>query len=165
LLFNAVEADDAEAGPDFDKLIRIAKQYDLPMSPPDSQLSLATRGCTTTIEGRHSSSSRDPGIYQPAFIANKLETAEATAYFGWSRVTIRDRPKHRPATRLFSLEKPSAKENGYVLRLSDPACFVTLIQLAERGETDKAKQLFNQFAKEKYLAFPEDREPLPSPKF
>ena len=164
LLFNAAEADNMETGPDFDNLIRIAKQYGLPMSPPDSQLALATRGWTTMIEGRNSSSSRDPGIYQPAFVVkDKSETANAIAHFGWSSEKIRDRQEHRPATREFSLEKPRAKESGYVLSLSDPACFVTSIQIAERGETDKANQLYEQFAKEKYIAFPEGRESLPSP--
>ena len=164
LLFNAAEADATEADPDFDNLIRIAKQYGLPMSPPGSQLALATRGWTTMIEGKNSSSSRDPGIYQPAFIVkDKLENANAIAHFGWSSEKIRDRQEHRPATREFSLEKPRAKESGYVLSLSDPACFVTSIQIAERGETDKANQLYEQIAKEKYIAFPEGREALPSP--
>ena len=163
LLFNAAEADDPVVGPDFDKLIRIAKQYDMPMSPPDSQLALATRGWTTMIKGRNSSSSRDPGIYQPAFVVkNAVKTNKAIAYFGWSKKEIRDRQKHRPATREFSLEKPAAKESGYVLDLSDPACFVTSIQIAERGETDNANQLYEQFVKEKYTGFPEGREPLPN---
>lgn len=164
LVFNTADADNMKAEADFDKLIRIAKQYGLPMSPPDSQLALATRGWTTVIEGRNSSSSRDPGIYQPAFIVkSEAKTSKAIAQFGWSKEKIQDHQEHRPATREFSLETPRAKEGGYVLHLSDPACFVTSIQIAERGETDKANQLFEQFAMEQHIVFPEGREPLPSP--
>lgn len=162
LLLSVAEADDTEEGPDFDKLIGIAKRYDLPMSPPDSKLVLATRGWTTMIEGRNSSSSRDPGIYQPAFIVKaQPETVKAIAYFGWSKEQIQDHRQHRPATREFSLERPRSREGGYVLSLSDPACFVTSIQIAERGETDKANRLYKQFGK--HFSFEQSRESLPWP--
>lgn len=155
---------DARETPDFDRLIDIAKQYDMPMPPSDAKLVLATRGWTTLIQGRNSSTSRDPGIYQPAFLLkDESKPKQTIALFAWSKEKIRDHAEHHPATKEYSLEQPVSKERGYHLSLSDPACFVTSIQLAERGELDKANQLYQQFAEQKYIgSFKGQRDSLGS---
>jgi hypothetical protein len=51
------------------ELIAIAKRYEIPMPPKQAKLILAHTGWTTLLG--NSSTSRDPGIYSPAFLLEK----------------------------------------------------------------------------------------------
>jgi hypothetical protein len=72
---------------DFSKLLTIAERYDLPQPPKEAALVLANTGWTSIIG--NSSTSHDPGIYQPAFVLEKYRNRRrACSWAGPKRTSL-----------------------------------------------------------------------------
>ena len=129
---------------DFSKLLTIAERYDLPQPPKEAALVLANTGWTSIIG--NSSTSHDPGIYQPAFVLEKISKSKTRVLMGWTEKNVATSEQHNPATRPYSLTIPPPKLKGYVAEFNNLPAFVTAVQLARRNELGKAKAIWSHVA-------------------
>ncbi|QDU42363.1 hypothetical protein Mal52_08190 [Symmachiella dynata] len=134
---------------DFPELLKIAERYDLPLPPEKAPLILAYTD-RTTLTG-DSSTSHDPGIYRPAFLLEKLPNGQARVLMGWNTTVVSTDADHRPSTRPYSLQPQQAKPKGYVLECNNMSSFVTALQLAQRSEMEKAKDIWEQVNAAEYF--------------
>ena len=121
---------------DLENLIKIAKRYQLPMPADDAELILATKGW----------SSGEQGIYHPAFLINTDSASdEKTVLIGWSTETVRNHSEFRPGTREYSLTGQESGKDAFIIASREVHVFSTVLQLANRGDRQRAEQLLGQF--------------------
>ncbi len=129
--------------PDFKELAKIAVRLGMPLPPPEAPLVLAHTGSHSLLGGR--STSRDPGIYAPAFLLEERADRTAVVLCGTERQTV-GRNRREPLWRAFSLQPGERRLGGHVVDFGDPAAFVCAVQLAARGDEATAKALWQKFA-------------------
>ena len=115
-------------GPDFSELVGIAERYGLPLPPKHAILVLGNTEGITPLGS--SSTSDDPGIYQPAFLLERLRPGPRHAFW-WAgrRRWLLPMPStsRRPAP---LARRPETGMRGYVLECNTLSAFVTAVQLA-----------------------------------
>jgi len=126
--------------PDLKELVAIAKRYDIPMPPKQAKLVLAHTGWSAVLS--NPSTSREPGIYSPAFLLEKGKDGSVYVLRGAEREKLKERPGE--LIRVFDLEKAERKPGGYIPEFDRASCYICAVQLAERGELETAKALWKK---------------------
>ena len=125
-------------------LVEIAKRHHLPMPPDDARLVLAH---TESWRGLGSSStSRDPGIYSPAYLLKEEANGNINILRGAERETLQARNNREPLWRPFSTAEVTPQLGGHVSDFARLSAFVCAVQTAARGDTDTAQAIWLRFS-------------------
>jgi hypothetical protein len=127
---------------DWAGLTNIASRYKLPMPPANARLVLAHTE-TWSVLGQ-SSTSRDPGIYSPAFLLED-KTNRIFVLRGAERQTLEARP-NEPSWRPFSTALVEPKLGGHVVSFDRLSAFICSVQLAVRGDQSTAQVVWQRFS-------------------
>ena len=91
-----------------------------------------------------STASDDVGIYEPAFLLERLDGGRARFLVGWEEEVTARNTEGLPATHPYNLTPEEAARKGYMLRCDRLSSFVTAVQLAERGAASEAGELWER---------------------
>lgn len=125
-------------------LVEIAKRYQLPMPPDDARLVLAHTKTTSCLGNK--STSRDPGIYSPAFLLKEESSGNIEILRGAERETLQAQGNRGPLWRPFSTAEVTPKLGGHVSDFSRMSAFVCAVQTAAHGDTDTAQAIWRRFS-------------------
>ncbi len=123
-------------------LTNIAARHKLPQPPSKARLVLAHTE-TWGVLGNESTS-RDPGIYSPAFLLEEQTNGNVIILRGTEQVTLQRRAGE-PLFRPFSTARVEPKRGGFVVAFDYLSAFVCSVQLARRGEAALAQEVWNEF--------------------
>jgi hypothetical protein len=148
VVFAMVLASTAWAGDakilDTEKLVAIGNRHSLPMPPREARLVLAHTE-TWGVLG-NSSTSRDPGIYSPAYVLEERPDGSVLILRGTeTRLLQSDR---EPLWRPFSIEVVKPRLGGHVSSFSRLSAFVCAVQTAALGDEATAQTIWDCFSKE-----------------
>jgi hypothetical protein len=121
-------------------LTNIASRYKLPMPPKEARLVLAHTESWSVLG--QSSTSRDPGIYSPAFLLEN-KTNSILVLRGAELQKLEAQP-NEPLWRPFSTAHVEPKPGGYVVSFGQLSAFVCAVQLAARGEESTAQAIWQR---------------------
>lgn len=124
-------------------LVQMAKRHQLPMPPPNAKLVLAHTGGRTSVG--NSSTSRDPGIYSPAFLLKENGDGTIEVLRGANREEIKHQRSNEPPWLPFSTDRLEPKLGGHIARFSQTPTFVCAVQAAALGDESSAQALWNAF--------------------
>jgi hypothetical protein len=116
------------------------------MPPKEARLVLAHTE-TWSLLG-NSSTSRDPGIYSPAFLLEEKPDGSIVILRGTERRTIERRHETEPLWRPFSTAEVKPKLGGYVVSFDRLSAFVCVVQLASSGNDSVAQGIWRRFSTE-----------------
>lgn len=119
----------------------------MPMPPAAARLVLAHTGWSSALGNQ--STSRDPGVYSPAFLLED-KTTNIIILRGMERETVGGIHSWEPLWRPFSVEKVEAKIGGHVATFANVSTFVCAVQLAARGDDKTCEGIWERFTKEEY---------------
>jgi len=128
---------------DMQELREIAVRHRVPMPPKEARLVLAHTESWSVL-GNHSTS-RDPGIYSPAFLLEEKSDGSVVILRGMDRVSLSKLGRGEPLWRSFSVEHVEPKLGGYAVEFSDLSAFVCAVQLATRRDERYAEQIWRRF--------------------
>ena len=123
-------------------LVEIAKRHHLPMPPPDARLVLAHTESWSVL-GK-TSTSRDPGVYSPAYLLKEDADGSIHILRGAEYETLRTRHDQEPLWRPFSTEKVVPKLGGHVSRFAYLSAFVCAVQTAALDDQDRAQAVWQR---------------------
>jgi hypothetical protein len=123
-------------------LTNIASRYKLPLPTKGARLVLAHTESWSVLG--QSSTSRDPGIYSPAFLLVDKSNS-VVVLRGAERQTLKARP-NEPLWRAFSVAHVEPKLGGHVVSFDRLSAFVCAVQLAMRGEQSTAQEVWQRFS-------------------
>lgn len=126
-------------------LTNIAVRFKLPCPPKDSRLVLAHTGSWNVLGNQ--STSRDPGIYSPAFLLGEMTNESIVVLRGTERQTV-EFVRNDPLWRPFSTADIEPKPGGYDVSFDRLSAFVCAVQLAMRGEDSAAQIVWQRFARD-----------------
>jgi hypothetical protein len=134
--------------PDAKTLTEIAARYRVPMPPKDAKLVLAhTEGWTVL---GNQSTSRDPGIYSPAYLLEEKADGSIVILRGMERQTLRKYKRDEPLWRAFSTEEVESKLGGYVVSFDRLSAFVCFVQCVARGDNATAQRIWQRVTSSKW---------------
>ncbi len=140
-----VPTGNAEAKPlDLKPLIETARRHGLPMPSTEARLVLALTESWTAVGNR--STSRDPGVYSPAYLLREEPTGGIRILRGAEQVTVQARNDKEPLWLPFSTEEVEPKLGGHVSSFSRLSAFVCAVQTAALGDEDTAQAIWNRFS-------------------
>lgn len=125
-------------------LVDIAERFALPMPPDNGRLVLVHTGYSSVLGDR--STSRDPGIYSPAYLLSEESDSGIRVLWGTTQKTLRPRRNREPLWRPFSTEEVEPKLGGYAPSFSYLSTFVCAVQTAARGDTETAQAIWERFS-------------------
>ena len=141
-------------------LTEIAARHRVPMPPEEARLVLAHTESWRVLG--NSSTSRDPGIYSPAFLLGENEDGSVIILRGAERQTLKKRHHAEPLWRPFSLETVEPKLGGHVVEFNRLSAFVCAVQSADRGDTATAEGIWQRFTAAKYWSDDQSRDAIAS---
>jgi hypothetical protein len=133
-----------EEPPEFKKLTDIAARHRVPMPAKDARLVLAHTESWSVVGNQ--TTSRDPGIYAPAFLLEERANGSIVVLRGMERKTLQGRRESEPLWRPFSDEPVKPKLGGHAVTLDNLSTFVCAVQLAARGDEANAERLWKRFS-------------------
>lgn len=136
-------------------LTEIATRYKMPMPPKEARLVLAHTESWSALS--NPSTSRDPGIYSPAFLLEERTNGSAIVLRGTERQTLESRHGTEPLWRPFSTARVEPKLGGHVAAFDRLSAFVCAVQLAARGDESTAQDIWRRFSAEEWWS---DGHPL-----
>jgi hypothetical protein len=125
-------------------LVKITKLYKLPMPPDDARLVLAHTGSRSMLGNR--STSRDPGIYSPAYLLKEDANGNIHILRGAERETLQARHNKEALWLPFSTAEVTPKLGGHVSDFSRLSVFVCAVQTAARGDQETARAIWKRFS-------------------
>jgi hypothetical protein len=140
----ASSSNTAVKAPDMKELAQIAVRHGVPMPSKDARLVLAHTESWSVLGNK--STSRDPGIYSPAFLLEERADDSIVILRGIERVVLERRSPREPLWRPFSLEPVVPRLGGHVTAFDRLSAFVCAVQLAARGDTANAQGIWKRFA-------------------
>jgi hypothetical protein len=146
-LFAAVVQSISAAPLSTKELVSIATRHGMPMPPGAARLVLAHTKSWSVLSNQ--STSRDPGIYSPAFLLEDTITNIAILR-GMERQTLVSARSGEPLWRPFSAEKIEPKIGGHVASFGNVSAFVCAVQLAARGDDKNCQAIWERFANEEW---------------
>lgn len=117
-------------------LAEIAKRHQVPMPSNDARLVLAHTETWSCLGNQ--STSRDPGIYSPAYLLKQDPDGSIQILRGAEQETLHARQNQEPLWRPFSAAEVTPQPGGHVSDFSRLSAFVCAVQTAERGDIDAA---------------------------
>jgi hypothetical protein len=144
VLIACVAANAAGTSLDAKHLIEIAERHDLPMPPAGARLVLAHTE-TWSVLGNQSTS-RDPGIYSPAYMLKEDADGSIRVLRGAEQDTLEARHNQEPLWRPFSTDKVEPKLGGHVASFSRLSAFVCAVQTAALGDQETAQAIWERFS-------------------
>lgn len=114
------------------------------MPPANSRLVLAHTESWRGLGNR--SSSRDPGIYSPAYLVKEDADGSILILRGVKEQTLQALYNHEPLWRPFSTDKVEPKLGGHVASFSRLSAFVCAVQTATLGDQERAQAIWDQFS-------------------
>jgi hypothetical protein len=120
--------------PTLSEMARIAVRHGIPMPAKEAKLVLAHRG---TVNGRVT--------YSPAFLLAEKADGSIVVLRGATEETLKPRDSGDPLWREFSF----ASSSSHTADFDYLAALVSAIQLADRSEEQRAKELFERFTQAK----------------
>jgi len=131
------------AGFDSKTLVEIAHRHQLPLPPKAARLVLAHTGWWSVLGNQ--STSKDPGIYSPAFLLAEQDGGPVVVLRGASRETLENH-RQDPSWLPFSTKKIEPKLGGHVVSFNRLSAFVCAVQLASIGEEKLAESVWESFS-------------------
>jgi hypothetical protein len=128
-------------------LTNIAFRYNLPMPPKGARLVLAYTESNRMLGNR--TTSRDPGIYSPAFLLEQKTNGDIVVLRGSERQKLVTDPKEA-LWRPFSIPNIKPKLGGFEANFGRLSAFVCAVQLASRGEESTAQKIWQHFSAADY---------------
>jgi len=127
-------------------LVEIAKRHSLPLPPVDARLVLAHTESWSVLGNQ--STSRDPGIYSPAYLLEEKPNGSIRILRGAEYESLDTPHDQEPVWRPFSTEKMEPKLGGHVSSFSRLCAFVCAVQTAALGDQAKAQAIWRRFSTE-----------------
>ena len=131
-------------------LIEIAEHHGLPMPPRGARLVLAHTESWSVL-GRQSTS-RDPGIYSPAYLLKEESDGSIHILRGAEQETLQARHSQEPLWRPFSTEDVEPKLGGHISSFNRFSAFVCAVQTAAIGEEESAQAIWSRFSAAEWLS-------------
>ena len=126
------------------KLVAIATRHGLPMPPATSRLVLAHTESWLCL-GSHSTS-RDPGVYSPAYLLEEKPDGSIRILRGAEEVTLVPIRGREPLWRPFSALVVVPEYGGYDVEFSRLSAFVCAVQTGAADKDDIAQDIWYRFA-------------------
>ena len=126
------------------KLVKIAQRHALPMPPKEARLVLAHTETWSMLGNR--STSRDPGIYSPAYLLEVKPNGSVLVLRGTERETLEARHPREPLWRPFSTTQVEPKLGGHVADFARLSAFVCAVQTAALGQDETAERIWKRFS-------------------
>jgi hypothetical protein len=125
-------------------LRKVAERYALPMPPRDARLVLAHTEHWRCVG--NGSSSRDPGIYSPAYLLEEKQDGSILILRGARREQLEARENGEPLWRPFSTNKFEPKLGGFVSVFCTMSTFVCAVQTAIMGDEPTAQAIWKRLS-------------------
>jgi hypothetical protein len=122
------------------ELAQIAKRHGIPMPPKEARLVLA-RGYNLSRYDR-------TPVYSPAFLLEESDDGAVIVLRGSELEMLAPDDDDEPQWREFSLNSASAQRGKYIAKTNHLSALVCVAQLAERGDSEDARALFERIAVE-----------------
>ena len=121
------------------ELKEIAARHRMPMPPKEARLVLAHTETWSVLGSR--STSRDPGIYSPAFLLEQKADGSIVILRGTERQTLESTRNNEPLWRKFSTNHVEPKLGGHMVDFYRLSAFVCAVQVAVRGDDATAQAI------------------------
>lgn len=128
---------------DLDALVMIAERLELPMPPREARLVLAHTGSSRVLGAK--STSRDPGIYSPAYLIEEKPDGSVVILRGTERETLKAPRNWEPSLQPFSTGEVKPRPGGHIVCFSRLSTFVCAVQTAALGDEDTARAIWARF--------------------
>ncbi len=130
---------------DTKNLVEVGSRHSLPLPSKEARLVLAHTGSWGVLGSQ--STSRDPGIYSPAYLLEERSDGSVLVLRGTETHLIPPRHNRRPPWRPFSTKVVEPKPDGHISSFSRLSAFVCAVQTAALGDEATAQAIWDRFSR------------------